>query len=394
MPAPSLIAEFQGLYGPFTVTERVLQKIWLRSDFDLFDAHLVDGRSLEVIHPGTWNLLGGPDFTGAQIRVDGQLIEGDIEVHFRVSDWSAHGHGSNPAFGRVVLHVVLFPPDPAARAAVRGDGFTLPTLALLSRLHRDLEEYAADDALERLTARDDWRRLADLAAKPVDEVDRILRNHARSRWEAKVRYARIRVDRLGFEAAAHQTALEILGYRFNRAPMLAVATRYPLVAWCEPLDTPTVFASAARTWRLQGVRPANHPRVRLEQYARWVQARPRWPDRLVPLLGILANPDRSGAPGPRKFRADIPRCRSAFAEDVTGGVLDGPRLDTLICDGFLPLIAAQGQEHFDAWFDWYLGDVPAGVKNGLRRLGLIGRPGHPACHGMGQGLIGWFLANQ
>ena len=28
------VAEFQGLYGPFHVSELVLQKIWLRSDFN------------------------------------------------------------------------------------------------------------------------------------------------------------------------------------------------------------------------------------------------------------------------------------------------------------------------------------------------------------------------
>jgi len=28
------VAEMQGLYGPFTIAERVVQKIWLRGDFD------------------------------------------------------------------------------------------------------------------------------------------------------------------------------------------------------------------------------------------------------------------------------------------------------------------------------------------------------------------------
>ena len=41
------VAEFQGLYGPFTIAERVLQKIWLRQDFDGHAARLADGRALE-----------------------------------------------------------------------------------------------------------------------------------------------------------------------------------------------------------------------------------------------------------------------------------------------------------------------------------------------------------
>jgi hypothetical protein len=30
----NLLAEMQGLYGPFTMAERVVQNIWLRSDCD------------------------------------------------------------------------------------------------------------------------------------------------------------------------------------------------------------------------------------------------------------------------------------------------------------------------------------------------------------------------
>ena len=40
------VAEFQGLYGPFTVAEKVLQKIWLRRDFALPRARLTDGRAV------------------------------------------------------------------------------------------------------------------------------------------------------------------------------------------------------------------------------------------------------------------------------------------------------------------------------------------------------------
>src|SRR5262249_16611022 len=133
-PASAALAEFQGLYGPYTLTERVLQKIWLRRDFDLSQARLADGRRLEVAYPGKWNLRGGPDFTAAEFPLDGVPVGGDVEVHFRVSDWAAHGHGGNPAFGRVALHVVLFPPDPAGRPAQRIDGVELPVLALLPLL--------------------------------------------------------------------------------------------------------------------------------------------------------------------------------------------------------------------------------------------------------------------
>ena len=53
--------------------------------------------------------LEGPDFLGAEIEIAGSTVLGDVEIHFRSSDWRAHGHHENPSFERVVLHVILFP---------------------------------------------------------------------------------------------------------------------------------------------------------------------------------------------------------------------------------------------------------------------------------------------
>src|ERR1017187_233945 len=103
----------------------------------------------------------------------------------------------------------------------------MPTLILLPLLHRDLEEYAADDALEEITARDEWRRFAELGKNSTGEIQSILQTKAAERWRQKVHYARLRIGKLGWAEAAHQTALEILGYRRNRAAMLALAARHP-----------------------------------------------------------------------------------------------------------------------------------------------------------------------
>src|ERR1019366_4103150 len=42
------VAEIQGLYGPFTFTERLLQKIWLRGEFDVAHAVTEDSRSVRI----------------------------------------------------------------------------------------------------------------------------------------------------------------------------------------------------------------------------------------------------------------------------------------------------------------------------------------------------------
>ena len=76
------VAEIQGLYGPYLFPEKLLQKIWLRGDFDGSAAHLVDGRPVQLLDPGRWNLLGGPDFRGARLRYDDVCeVTGDGAAH-------------------------------------------------------------------------------------------------------------------------------------------------------------------------------------------------------------------------------------------------------------------------------------------------------------------------
>ena len=275
------VAEVQGLYGAFSFPERLLQKIWQRGDFDLTAARLADGRDLVVKHPGKWNHLGGPDFSGARLIIGGREITGDVELHLHARDWAAHGHAADPAYDRVVLHAVLFP---CAETQTRGaGGRDIPVICLLPLLHHGLEEYAAEEAMEQLAGRPLHHAQEILGLLGREELDTLLMEEAARRWRGKVHFARERIKRLGWDGACHHAALEILGYRFNRAPMLTVATTWPLGEWAAGrVDPAAVFMEMAgdERWSLQGVRPLNHPRLRLRQYADWCAARPDWPARV------------------------------------------------------------------------------------------------------------------
>lgn len=385
------VQEMQGLYGPFTIAERVVQKMWLRRDFEQTGLRLLDGRPLEIRTPGQWNLLGGPDFRLARLMIDGRAVLGDIEVHFHSSDWHAHRHAGDRAYDNVALHVIMFPPAGGERRAERRDGSEIPTLVLLPHLHRGLEEYASDDALEKMTARDAVERISVLAAMPRAELLAMLRRQARARWEGKVRFAALRIGKLGWRGAAHHVGLEILGYRRNRATMLAIATAHGLDEWAEGLDVGALFAGRVGQWQLQGMRPANHPLGRLRQYQVWAGLRPNWPDLLLERAPVAAaNPlDQSATDQFRKNQA-LTRLREAWARDILAGAVGGSRLDTLICDGFLPLLGAEtGREFFPLWFHWFLGDVPREVRKALAALGIAGTKPAPFCHGWAQGFLGW-----
>jgi hypothetical protein len=394
--SPGAIAEVQGLYGPFTFSEKLFQRIWLQGDFDRGAATTSDGRRVRVIHPGRWNRLGGPDFRDARLRFDdGAEQIGDVELHLHAADWVAHGHAKDRAYDGVILHVVLFPPSPGS-VTIGAAGREIPVLPLLPWLHHDLEEYAAEEAVEHLANRPASRVLERLGALASADLERLLRVHAGQRWNQKTHFARLRVQRLGWEAACHGTALEILGYRFNRAPMLRIAGQWPLSAWAAGgIDVREIFQSEAAAWKVQGVRPANHPLARLRQYAAWTAARPDWPARLAAAaaeFSAIGDAETTGA----VRRAHRLRARRAeVAAAVCGVAVSGPRFDNLVCDGFLPLLAARGGKNgFGFWVHWFPGDQPPTVVRALRDLGVFAGRSRPAAHGAVQGLLGWLIEGE
>jgi len=394
----SVVAEIQGLYGPFSFAEKLLQKIWLRGDFDHSHLATTDGRPLRIAYPGKWNLLGGPDFRGARLRFGepGAVeIQGDVEVHLHARDWDTHAHARDPAYDRVVLHVVLFPP-PAGHVTRRADGSAIAVVALLPLLHRGLEEFAADEAVELLANRPHTRLPEELGRLPAEEVEDLLRREATTRWQQKVRFAGLRVRTLGWEGACHHAGLEILGFRFNRAPMLRIAARWPLADWAAGRVGPDeAFGAETGRWSVQGVRPANHPRARLRQYARWVELRPDWPARVRRLASDLPKVELAGPTPEWRRTVRFTRWRERMGQELFAADGGGARRDTLICDGLLPLLTAEsGWEGEGWWFHWFPGDLPSIVKAGLRQLGYGDGRARPLSNGVAQGLLAWLLARE
>lgn len=93
------------------IDERLVQAVWcdqmLRSD----DMVTASGKRLEVIEPGRWNTSRGPDFLDARLRLAGEIVEGDVEIHVQAADWTRHRHHQDFEYNRVVLHVALRPGD-------------------------------------------------------------------------------------------------------------------------------------------------------------------------------------------------------------------------------------------------------------------------------------------
>jgi hypothetical protein len=121
-------------------------EIWFRGDYDTIRLFILSEKPVRVVNPGDWNRLGRPEFRSADPEIDGCRLTGDVEIHFRETDWKAHRHHLDPAYDNVALHVLLFSP-PAGREPIRTSrGRAIETVILIDLLWHDLEEYVFNDA--------------------------------------------------------------------------------------------------------------------------------------------------------------------------------------------------------------------------------------------------------
>ncbi|ADE53892.1 conserved hypothetical protein [Coraliomargarita akajimensis DSM 45221] len=380
----------QGLYGPYTLTERVLQRIWLKQDLCAADLRTVSGKQLRVLNSGRWNLLGGPDFKGARLELDGDECLGDVEVHFNWRDWYAHGHELNPEFNQVILHVVLHHGAVKPKAVDLLSGQSPETLVLMPYLEQDLEAYATELALLEMEQLDELEWVSRFRSCPLSVRWSLIHSHATKRWQQKLGYAQRRLERQEWSVACHQSCLEVLGYHRNREPMARIAGQFSLEEFVN-LTAEELYASQAGRWRLQGTRPANHPKLRIQQYQQVLARLPNWPVEVLEWLRAL--PVLEGAYGTRQYRqtVDLRRWIDALRVERFGGVISSSRFNTLILDALLPLATAAGVRDFQGyWFHWPAGDLPDSLRRFLKHAGLTSAK-QPMCNGLGQGALSLFI---
>ncbi|MFN3596307.1 MAG: DUF2851 family protein [Rubricoccaceae bacterium] len=211
------------------VPEAVLQDAWAQRLYRPGNLHTHDGLPLLVLDPGTLNLEAGPDFSAARIRIgegpDALEWAGDVEVHRTSGDWIAHRHHDDPAYNRVVLHVVLGP-DQHTGTLRRADGTPLPELVLLPHLDRSLRRlihafYATPRPTPMCAPR--WPDVPVEIQRAWVEALGVERLRVRAERLAR-RYA----QRPDPEALLLAGLFRGLGYRANADAMERLARRFPL----------------------------------------------------------------------------------------------------------------------------------------------------------------------
>lgn len=176
---------------------------------------------VRILDRGRWNRCPGPDFTHAEIELNGTRIRGDIEIDPCAQAWEQHGHGANPSFNQVALHVVLSPPPPGwyTRNSLHQD---IPILYIPPENWNTSETCGrqADDTLPRCRQ--------PLAEMPAEKIRNLLQAAAAYRVEGKRKRFRARAEAVGERQAWYEAWAATLGYSANKEAMHMLALRAPL----------------------------------------------------------------------------------------------------------------------------------------------------------------------
>ena len=88
------------------MNEKLLQFIWQFQYFNSKELLTNNTEHLVIIKPGSLNTNQGPDFSDAIIQINNVRLAGNIEVHFKASDWVKHQHETDINYNNIILHVV------------------------------------------------------------------------------------------------------------------------------------------------------------------------------------------------------------------------------------------------------------------------------------------------
>ena len=364
-----------------------------------------EGEQLRVVSPGVRNGGPGPDFLRAVLRSErGRLVRGDVELHRATSAWKLHGHGRDPGYDRVVLHVVG--QDDEGLPTQLSSGTRVPVLVLSG----PVLEQGRDPSLSCCPKSGEMKAGSGLAG--------VLEAQGWLRFQARVRLWARRLDRGQPDQLLYQAVMEGLGYQRNRAPFLRLAlalsweTLQGALASCplaspgpalllgsagylEPAsggplpftegDTETLrirWQALGRRallgigdWRTAGVRPGAQPWVRLAGAGALLA---RW-GRRGPVASLTDLPLGKGIGHLRRAFA-VPAAEAGLS--LRGSLIGAGRADVLALNVALPFLGAWWQRARDTrrWqevADLYRSYTALEADNVVRRmtdaLGLQGQ---------------------
>lgn len=173
---------------------------------------LANGGTVRVLSAGTWNRMPGPDFRNAKLEVNGTTLRGDVEVHGKTGDWISHGHGGDPMYADVILHVVRKDDTSAGSVAF------LPQAAVLV-LPEPSDGAAAPEMKKRAACAGFFAQMSS------DELEKFLNDAGADRLKSRADERLRMMIADGTTKAFLSAVAEQLGVPDNREPFRALAQR-------------------------------------------------------------------------------------------------------------------------------------------------------------------------
>lgn len=275
--------------------ENVLQGLWFGGAFG--ESFVTTKKEkVRLLDLGEWNRSSGPDFKRARFLLGGKVKVADIELDPKPEDWERHGHGENPEFNNVGLHIVF-------QDSAQGEWFTrnsdhkeIPVVIVPRAL--------LDSALGKSVRPGPYKGgkcLYPLSHLSEEAIRSLMLSAAAYRWQRKGAAFRRTEDLYGKDQARYEALAETLGYSRNKHNMRLLAQRVPisrltsdveavlfgtagfLVPFLPESTTPSAQGLHKRLWEtwwkrrdefdlsedrkihwdLAGLRPANRPERRL-----------------------------------------------------------------------------------------------------------------------------------
>ncbi len=350
------------------VREELVRCLWFGSHFRPEQLATDDGRRLEVISPGWWNVEGGPDFIRAELLLEGSgRLVGDVEVHTNASAWYAHGHDRQPEYDDVVLHVVMWN-DSEGRQILRHCGEPVPQLTLSRFVEEEIGElveivdleggppepsgtsvpvrYCGQSVAEGRLSLEWLGRLLDIAGdwRLLDKAERLHRLQ----------------QKLPLEQILYESVAEALGYKNNRMPFLQLTDLLPVRTLREtvPADAPPSERQEVLEAALYGAAgfldEATGPPADGETASYLERLRARWEELPTALRERRMSPAHWSFSGTRPVNYPTRRIAALaclYAQHLPGGLFghmmrvlrtahakEGRRLDTALRDALVGVL--------------------------------------------------------
>ena len=296
--------------------EKLMQYVWKHRLWRSEDMVTNTGKKVRVVDPGLLNTDAGPDFFNAKIEIDGHMWVGNVEMHYRATDWKRHHHDSDKAYDSVILHVVAKDDAPVRRtngelipqlvlevspqfnadyASLVGATIEVPCATKIKQVpHLTIVEWVEGLAFERLHGK-------------VERIHQLL-DSFNGRWEdvCYVTLARnfgFGINNDAFERLARRTPLRLLGKHsdsvlqieallFGQAGMLD-AQKPGMDSYYNQLCTEYAFLSnkfqltpmEKESWKLFRIRPQNFPYRRIAMLAQFIEGGFRMMNRILEAEG-------------------------------------------------------------------------------------------------------------